>query len=113
MVMHSKYLRYLALSMGFVTSVFFTLFLIVEGFTKLLQGKFNVIPILMMMIVEVTGFIWAVSKPVKGSIVMIVSGLTIIIYLMVLGGISEIMMSLLFGLPFVMPGLLLYFISKH
>jgi len=107
-----KILRYIALILGFQASAFFTFFLIAEGGADLFAGKIRVIPILLMMILSVGGFIWAVMKPLKGSLVMIAGGAIMTLYLLILGGISEIMMSLIFGLPFIIPGVIFYFTSK-
>ena len=107
-----KILRYIALILGFQASAFFTIFLIAEGGSDLFAGKISVIPILLMMILSVSGFIWAVMKPLKGSLVMIAGGVIMAIYLLILGGITEITMSLVFGLPFIIPGVIFYFISK-
>ncbi len=107
-----KILRYIALILGFQASAFFTFFLIMEGGADLIAGKFRVIPIMLMMILAVSGFIWAVTKPSKGSLVMISGGVIMSVYLLLLGGFGEIKMSLIYGLPFIIPGALFYFISQ-
>lgn len=108
----SKILNYTALILGFQASVFFTLFLIAEGGAELLEGKISVIPIMMMMIFTVAGFIYAIRKPEKGSLIMIAGGVIMAVYLMFMGGIGELKMSLIYGLPFIIPGLILFFNSK-
>jgi len=108
-----KILRYSALLLGLQASVFFTLFLISEGGAELINGKFRVLPIMLMMIFAVGGFIIAVTKPLKGGLVMIAGGVIMAVYLIILGGISEISMSLIYGLPFIIPGAIFYFISKR
>jgi len=108
----TKILRYIALFLGFQASAIFIFFLIAEGGADLFAGKISVIPIMLMMFLSIGGFIWAVMKPFKGSIVMIAGGAIMSIYLLIVGGISEIMMSLIFGLPFIIPGLIFYFTSK-
>jgi len=107
-----KILRYTALILGFQASAFFTFFLIAEGGSDLIEGKFRVIPIMLMMILAVAGFIWAVMKPLKGGLVMITGGIIMSVYLLLLGGFGEIFMSLIYGLPFIIPGAIFYFISK-
>lgn len=105
----SKLLHYTALILGFQTSVFFTLFLIGEGGADLLEGKFSVLPIMLMMILSVMGFIWAISKPMKGGLVMIIGGFIMAAYLIILGGFGEFKMALIYGLPFIIPGMIFYF----
>jgi hypothetical protein len=109
----TKFIRYTALSLGFLASAFFAFFLVTEAIADLIDGKFRVVPILVMMIFSVMGFIWAVKNPKKGSFIMISGGLVMIIYLVIMGGLGEIMMSLIFGLPFVIPGLLLRYYDKR
>jgi len=96
---------HLALLLGFTASLFFTLFLITEGILSLFQGKFNVIPILLLMMISVLGFVWTFMNPDKGSITMIAGGIGMSIYLIIIGGFAEIGMALIFGLSFFIPGL--------
>ena len=107
-----KVLHYLALLLGFQASVFFTFFLLAEGAADLVEGKVAVIPIMIIMMFAVAGFIWAVASPRKGSLLMIVSGIVLTLYLLMVAGISEIGMGLIFGLPFVVPGILFYMSGK-
>lgn len=104
----SKILHYLALILGFQVSLFFTLFLIAEGGAGLFEGKIAVLPILILMIISVGGYILALSNPQKGGIVMITGGILMIIYLLIIGGIGEYKMSLIYGMPFIVPGLVLF-----
>jgi len=106
-----KILHYLALIFGFQASAFFTFFLVAEGGADLIEGKQSVIPILCLMIVAIAGYIWSLSKPKTGSIIMIAGGIAMTFYLLFLGGFNEYKMALIFGLPFIIPGLIFYFTS--
>jgi len=108
----TKILHYTALILGFQASVFFTLFLIAEGGADLFEGKTSVIPIMLMMIFTVFGYIHSIRKPGPGSQIMIAGGVIMAVYLLFLGGIDEIKMSLIYGLPFIIPGLIFYFNSR-
>ena len=105
----SKILHYLALILGFQVSLFFTIFLIAEGGAGLLEGKTAVLPILILMIISVGGYVLALSNPNKGGIVMIAGGVLMMVYLMIISGIGEYKMSLIYGLPFIVLGLIIYF----
>lgn len=105
----TKIVRYTALILGFQASFFFTFFLISEGIADLFGGKISVIPIIILMILSVAGYIWAVSHSLKGSMMMIIGGMALVIYLLIIAGIGEYKMALIFGLPFIMPGLLFYY----
>lgn len=108
----TKILHYLALILGFQASAFFLFFLISDGVADIFDGKYSVIPILIMMIFTVIGYIWALSKPKLGSLIMISGGVVMAIYLLFLGGIIGIKMALIYGLPFIIPGLIFYFVGK-
>lgn len=107
-----KVLHYIALIFGFQASAFFTFFLIAEGGADLLDGKPAVIPILSMMVLAVGGYIWAISKPRKGSLLMITGGIIMAVYLLFIGGASEFKMAMIYGLPFIIPGLIFYFTAN-
>lgn len=107
----TRILHYIALILGFQVSAFFLFFLIAEGGADLIEGKIRVIPILILMAVSVGGFIWAVSKPGPGPLIMISGGLLMAIYLLFAGGIGEYKMAFIYGLPFIIPGLIFYFTS--
>jgi hypothetical protein len=109
----TRILHYIALILGFQASAFFLFFLISDGVADLFDGKFSVIPILIMMIFTVIGYIWAISKPKLGSLIMISGGVVMALYLIMLGGIIGIKMALIYGLPFIIPGLIFYFVSKR
>jgi len=53
----NKILHYIALILGFQASAFFLFFLISDGVADLFNGKFSVIPILILMILTVIGHI--------------------------------------------------------
>jgi hypothetical protein len=109
----TRILHYLALILGFQASAFFLFFLISDGVADLFEGKYSVIPILIMMIFTVIGYIWALSKPKLGSVIMISGGVVMVVYLLFLGGIVGIKMALIYGLPFIIPGLIFYFVGNR
>lgn len=108
----SKILHYIALILGFQASAFFLFFLISDGVGDLIDGKFSVIPILIMMIFTIIGYVWAFSKPKLGSVIMISGGVVMALYLIFLGGVVGIKMALIYGLPFIIPGLIFYFVGN-
>lgn len=105
----TRILYYLALILGLIVSVFFALFLIADGIGDLIEAKLRVIPILLMMIVAVLGYVWTFWKPKRGGLVMIFVGIIMAVYLLFLGGFGEFKMALIFGIPFIIPGSLFYF----
>jgi len=98
--------RITALVLGFLPAIFFLLFLIGEGLAELFDGKLGVLPILIMMLLTVSGYILAWKLPRHGGIIMITGGLLMGIYLIISGGFSEWLMASVYSLPFIIPGAL-------
>ena len=67
----SKFIYYLALLIGFQTVAFFLLFLVPEGVSGLIDGSYNVIVILAMMLYSIIGFFVAIRNSRKGGLLMI------------------------------------------
>ncbi|MEI6061049.1 MAG: hypothetical protein WCR72_10090 [Bacteroidota bacterium] len=108
----AKILLYLALILGFVASLFFLFFLVTAVGSKLMEGKVAVIPLLLMMLLSIGGFVLELSKPRAGALLMVAGGFCMFVYLVILGGMGEIKMSLIFGVPFLLPGLIFYFLRQ-
>jgi hypothetical protein len=109
----TKFFYYLAVIVGFQASVFFIFILITDASGFLIEGKTGVIPILLMMVFTVGGYVLTFSKQIQGSLIMISGGFIMAVYLIFLGGIGEYQMALIFGLPFIIPGLIFYFTSNR
>ena len=80
-----------------------------EGVSGLIEGSYNVIPMLAMMLYSIIGFFVAIRNSRKGGLLMISGGIIMAIYLFFLGGMGEYKMTMIFGLPFCIPGLIFYF----
>lgn len=108
----SKWLYYLAMFLGFLSSAFFMLFLIGEGITDLINGAVEVIPIMLMILFTVFGFFLAFKRPKQGGMIMTAGGFIMVIYLFVMGGSNAWYAALIYGLPFIIPGLMLLLGAK-
>lgn len=108
----SRWLYYLAMLLGFLASAFFMIFLIGEGLTDLFNGSTEVIPIILMILFTVSGFIVAFKRPKQGGMIMIAGGFIMMIYLFIVGGSNAWYAALIYGLPFIIPGLIIYLSSK-
>ncbi len=104
--------RILALALGFLPAAFFLLFLLGEGFAELIDGKTGVIPIVLMMLFTVSGYILAWKRPQMGGIIMISGGFVMGIYLLITGGVGEWQMALAYSVPFMLPGFLFTLLKK-
>lgn len=105
-------MRWTARILGFIPSFYFVLFLTGEGLPDLLNGKTDVIPIMIMVLFSVAGYLIAWWKLRIGAVMMIFGGLVMGIYLLILGGngIGRIVAS--FSLPFIIPGCI-FFLMKN
>lgn len=100
-------LRLSAQLIGFQLSVFFLFFLISEGFSGFLEGKFSALFIVILMLLAILGYILSFKKHGVGAWVMIVSSIIMGIYLLLIGGFAEWKMSLIFTLPYLFIGFIL------
>jgi hypothetical protein len=107
-----KILRYIAVILGFQASAFFLFFLIFEGAADLLEAKFRILPLFLMMIYTVTGFVLAITKAGRGGFIMVSGGAIMAVYLLFMGGIGEYKMALIYGLPFIIPGSVFYYLGR-
>jgi hypothetical protein len=105
-------MRWIARILGLFPSFFFVLFLTGEGIPDLMEGKTDVIPIMIMIFFSVAGYAIAWWKSRIGAVMMIFGGLIMATYLLILGGdgIGRIIAS--FSLPFILPGCI-FFLLKN
>lgn len=102
-------IRFVAQAAGFLASAFFLIFLVGEGGAGLMEGKTAVVPILILMLSATAAYVLSFKKSRIGGLIMVAGGVAMAVYLLILGGVSEIKMSLIFALPFIIPGLILFF----
>lgn len=105
-------MRWTARVLGFIPSFFFVLFLTGEGVPDLLEGKTNVIPIMIMVLFTVAGYLISWWKLRIGAVMMIFGGLVMGIYLLILGGDGIGGIVAAFSLPFIVPGCI-FFLMKN
>ena len=94
---------------GLISSTVYTIFLLSESIYDLTEGKSEVIPIMLLIISMVTGYLLGLRYPKTGPRVMIIASILTGIYLLIVGGIGEFKMALIFTLPFLIPGIILYY----
>lgn len=104
-----KILGYTGIVLGMLSSAFFLVFLIGEGLVDLIDGKTGVIPIMVLILFTVGGYILSFFKRRTGAIIMIGGAIAMSLYLLFSGGISEYKMALIFAFQFLIPGILLYY----
>lgn len=105
-------MRWTARMIGFIPSFFFVLFLTGEGVPDLMEGKMNVIPIMIMVLFSVAGYLVTWWKLRIGAVIMIFGGLVMAIYLLILGGDGIGRIAASFALPFIVPACIFFFMKN-
>lgn len=103
----------IALVTGIVPVLFFSFFLVSEGIAALLEGKPGIIPLLVMMLFTLFGYIWSFKSSKTGGIIMITGSIVMGVYLLFMGGMEGWKLALSFSVPFILPGILLMVSTKH
>lgn len=104
--------RFIALAIGAIASMFYIFFLTGEGVGDLLEGKTGAIPIIIMILFTVSGYIVSWFKVRKGAIMMIAGALITGLYLLIAGSKGNLLMALVFSLPFLIPGIMMMYLKK-
>jgi hypothetical protein len=105
-------MRWTARISGFIPSFFFVLFLTGEGIPDLQAGKTDVIPIMVMILFTVSGYVIAWWKLRIGAVLMIFGGIVMGVYLLFNGGDGILSIVASFSLPFIIPGFI-FFLMKN
>jgi hypothetical protein len=105
-------MRWTARALGFIPSFFFVLFLTGEGLPDLMAGKTDVIPIMVMILLSVAGYLVTWWKLRIGAVIMILGGLVMGIYLLFVGGDGIGRIAASFALPFIVPACIFFFMKN-
>jgi hypothetical protein len=109
MAMHVKMLplvKWSAIIMGLAASLFFLFFIIGEGVWQLMEGRTGVIPVMVLVVAAVTGYFIALFRPWAGGLLMVISSIIMAVYFLVVGSKGIILMTSVYSLPFLIPGVL-------
>ncbi len=104
--------RFLAMTIGALASLFFVFFLVGEGVGDLLDGKTGAIPIIIMILLTVSGYVLSWFRVRKGAAIMTGGALIMGIYLLIVGAKGNVLMALSFSLPFLLPGIMLLSLKR-
>lgn len=100
------------MAIGLLSSLFFLLFLVGEGVGDFLDGKTGAVPILIMMLFAVLGFVISWFKVRIGAVMMIIGALIMGAYLLAVGESGNLLMALAFSVPFLVPGIMMMCLKK-
>ncbi len=108
-----KFIKYTALFIGFFISAFFLIFLVSECVIKMTQGLYSQIPLMIFLLLAVGGYVLAVMNKKAGIYFMLASSFLLMVYMLIVTNFKEIRPALIFGLPVLIPALMLYFVAKQ
>ncbi len=101
---YNKSYKILAQSFGLMVCMFFLFFIAGEGIPELVKGKGDdFLTILPMMAIPIIGYFVTWFKEKAGALILVGGGVILLIYFLITG---EIKMSLVYGLPFILTGIL-------
>lgn len=110
----NRTIKWLARILGLLGIAFFTRFLIIrmEGdWMVSLAGKLR--PFAILMLFGIAGYVFAWFREKEGGLVLIFSGMLLGLYLFYSGSRPPSFVSLIYGLPFMIPGLLFYYTAQQ
>ncbi len=107
------FLRWLARAVGLVSVVFFLVYFVSTGFGFLRDElKLEASSVSFMIFSASVGYIVAWFSELIGGIILVVGGGILAIYLMFLGGWYGLEGGMIYGLPFLFPGILFLLADK-
>ena len=103
-----RYLRLFARIVSFLASAFFLLIFIGEGIPDLINKSINpkLLPFLPLLLIAIIGCFITLFKEIIGGILQITGGVGMSIYLLVIGGMKDLDIALVFGLPYLICGVI-------
>ena len=109
-----KIIKWIARIIGGLAVIFFAAFFIGEGVPDLIEGANGQLrSITILLGFAILGYIFAWFKEKEGGIVMTLSGFLMGMYMIFYGGTKDIVAALIYALPFIIPGLLFWWIGKE
>ena len=99
-------LRWTGRLTGFFASGFFLLFLVGEGLPGIIQNGIDteLLPFLPLLGMAIEGWVIALFNEKTGGILQIIGGMGMAIFHLINGGLKDLDMALVFGLPFMLCG---------
>ncbi|MCD4737143.1 MAG: hypothetical protein K8R53_13955 [Bacteroidales bacterium] len=106
-------LKWLARIAGILAIIFYILFLYRnsdDGLIAGLFGKFRSVALIFLF--GIVGYVFALFREKEGGIFLLISGFLIGLYMFYSGAKPPSFMMLFYGLPFMIPGILFYYLGQ-
>ena len=109
----SVFLHWFSWAISLLASVFFLIYLVTEDIPNLVKGNAKeIIPYLPFLILAILGCFLSLVKRKPGAIMMIVGGIAIVVILYIQGGSAKFGEMVVYGLPYIFPGIILLLFKK-
>jgi hypothetical protein len=106
-------LKWTARILGGVAILFFLSFMIGEGVPDLMKSDNGQLRSIMLLLAFATiGYIFALFREKEGGVFMMVAGFLLGADMFYYGGTKDIIAVLVYSLPFIVPGILFFFVGK-
>ncbi len=107
-------LKWLGRISGFLICGFFLAFMIGEGVPEIAKGAdvLPILPILIMLSIALAGYVVAWFYERTGGAILIVAALTMAVYHFYIGGIENVRGALIYGLPFLIVGIIFFSVDS-
>lgn len=106
--------KILALIIGGLALLFFGAFIFGEGIPDLRDpANFQLKTMLMLMIFAAFGYVFSFWRSKEGGIVLTFTGFLLGMNMFYHGGLKDIIATLIYSLPFLIPGVLLWWTGSH
>jgi len=109
----SLFIIWFSMAISVIASVLFLIFLVGEGIPDMLRGKAKeLVAFLPFLLLAMAGCGLSFFKPKPGAIMMIVGAVAIDVVLYLQAGRAQFGIMVVYGLPYIFPGLALLFYKK-
>ena len=109
----SVFFLWFAWAISTIASVLFTIYLVNEGIPDVMHGKAKeFVPYLPFLIIAIVGCAVSFFKQKAGGIMMLIGGVAIEVVLYIQQGSANFGMMMVYGLPYILPGILFLLVKK-
>jgi len=109
----TSFFHWFAWTIACLASIFFAIFVIGEGIPDIMAGKGNdLLVFLPGLLLAIAGCIVTFFRKIPGGTMMLLGGIIMVVTLYFQGGAHDFRMMLIFGFPYIFPGILFIFVRK-
>ncbi len=109
----TSFFHWFAWSIACIASIFFAIFVIGEGVHDIIKGKGgDLVLFLPGLLLAIIGCIVSFFRKIPGGIMMLIGGIIMVVTLYFQGGSNDYRMMMIYGFPYIFPGILFIFVRR-